>query len=629
LISVKCIPITSEDVKVPVNRNVTCLYLVLDSQYPYSPHLLYSPKGKNLIGSRVCIATPRYVFVNLTEVKEYGVYRLKLRRDRIRPPIAILEISGSTGGEVSIVLPPNSAKELRLDLDGEAYYAYLTEIHVLSPFKPLFKISSSLYVIRSKKLRKVELGREVNLLDEVVNLTLFDNSLTLINEGRWPLSVLIKVRRVKLKPVLSLNDLSNVSIGNEKCYLMLNLPNYLALRGYKGIWSYDPLTGLPIPFKPIFLKLNEIASRELKLVRLKLKLSVPRDGINPSTEVYVEIPWSVREGPIYLPVGIIKEVGTVPSYAFPVKLIVNGSSVMYYNITGSCIDGSVILPLTTYNLTVGLNTVNGKPFENGEVTIKVYSHERNNYVIVKKGYSGPFTCKLLPGNYSLIVEFGGLIVANKYFDLKEDSHLNLRCNLTYVRLTLRPIKGGVVEGLKVKLRAGNLTRVGIVDEGGSVNLGLLPLTTYFVRVEGRGGLIIYEGSLKPHVRTIPIAISYLTVHISDLLGRPLRGVRISLIKGVKEVSSVTDEYGYANLTSIPSGNYELKVNWGKTVLAHKYLYLKGGYEFLELRTGVISFVAGIPLTLREFILGIALFCVTSIAIITKIKLGKEELEVVK
>ena len=627
----RALPIRCGSVAIPVSGEEDSIFLTLDSLYPYSPRALYAPNGTDILKSEACIATPRYVCLMVKRLKARGIYKLVLGKDKALPPVGIL-MMGKDLEERNIVLPPLSSREVKIK-GGEDVYAFLVTLDMISTSRPRLSIEAPLYVVRADKVSWVNLTSGVKLLERHIELTIFSESFRLINKGSDTLNVFIRIKEVNLEPLTLTEDGALIvkgGAGTEGSYLFINLPNYIELKGVKASWNLDPLTGLKVPVRPLFMKLSEEREVRLEMKYKVIKVKIAGE-VNDSTKVYVK--FSAERGGerlMYVPLNSFRELPPPKSISFPLKVIVNGSVPSEYEVTGSGLKGEVEIPLTIYTLTVNLRTLNLKSLEDDKLEVKIYSHESNRYVVQTRGYHGELVCRLLPGNYTLIAEYEGVRVASKYFSLHSNMHLELRCNLTKARLIVKPSSGGEVEGLKVLLTGGGLSREGVVDSEGRVELGLLPLGSYRLRIEGEGGLVIYEGNLNIGVdeSIVPVKTCNLMVSVKNILGYPLSGVEVTLIKGGRKVRALTDDYGSAVFKLLPPGRYLVRASVNGIELASSYVLLSEGSDLLELKTNVLTFVGSRPLSLIHAILCLIAF-ISLVAIMIKLRAQGENMEVIR
>jgi hypothetical protein len=242
-----------------------------------------------------------------------------------------------------------------------------------------------------------------------------------------------------------------------------------------------------------------------------------------------------------------------------------------------------------------LKDESGSPVSNVNVKLVV----DNRQAIAKtdqKGQVSFYISNLEPGEYNISAKSAKTNVYNESrasskFTIISNTILTIpRVDVKYgdkgvVVATLKDAKGNVLKDYKVKLVAGNLTKISRTDENGQVSLDISSLEPGDYRIGARSAkldfynedkaystLSIYENRVNPTLTIPNVAIDYGTgvavATLNDANGNAVSGVKVKLVVGNLTKIARTDANGQISLkfSDFEPGVYRIAARSAKTCI---------------------------------------------------------------
>jgi len=190
-------------------------------------------------------------------------------------------------------------------------------------------------------------------------------------------------------------------------------------------------------------------------------------------------------------------------------------------------------------------------------------------------------CPLPEGFYTAVVYIGSRVVGKRSFTLESDSIIDVITETTTVHVKVVRINaGGLLPSFNVTLEGMGLLYRAAASSGEAMIPGV-PYGVYNVSIELKGARIYAANiTVAPDQTDFSFALPVyrLQVKLVDALGRPLSGLRVTVLNGSIRSTAVIDDAGRADLGYLPKGAYVLRVDG---LYEHKILLLGDTYRVIS------------------------------------------------
>jgi|GEM_PF-1529737 len=605
-------------------RDIKGVFLYIDAFTPLKFSGVKFPSGRTIFKPREIILSPKYLYINISKSREYGVYKIFFEESLSKNIFDVILFSNQSI-KYNITLEPKSSKMLYVSFNTDIYEIYSLNLRMFS-FTEIGNIDIiEPHFLNSSRVMEINVPGYGKYYTNMNSYIVFGDKITIVNNDDKQIKLLLNIAPIfKLKNVYLYTSKNIIRIkvpikDSGELYLYINLPQFFKLANLTEYNRTDPLTKLYIPSKFFFRKIRE-DSREfsIKIFLEDILIRIYNSQGKELNKGFITIFYP--NGSIYRN-HISNKIVLTPSFPPVFRIRVSLDDFQSPNITIVGFKENVAeIYVNMHDLLLTIMDVKYRGL--GLLKVKVFSFESLLSYTFYTDENGRVTIEnLVEGNeYMIRVFHHGIEIKRMVINFTRNlNQIRLKCPIDDFKIYVRNPSGIPLNGINVTINGNKgITLSNITDSMGKVLFKNIIYDTYNVTIYS-SGIPVFSKKLSFNGEDNPIIsvnVYKYIVLVRDYWGNPLENCTIYLVgENGLNIKKISDDRGQAIFKWIPQGNYSIKI-----VLPFiKDKIVKNisipGYGYNIFKTDIVFHYENIVISIDELYIGFGIFLIISFSII--------------